>query len=137
MESQPKMIIGFASAWFAFAFLMGTLLFKIYTGILITRLFVSIMIACVIVMINGLNMMTGGKRGLLHKLRKPETWVRIPMWLEALLESYVVIGSIIILCVFFAVFVTHSIVQRLFVLLAGNTVVCVLFYLKSESERPH
>jgi hypothetical protein len=137
MESQPKMIIGFASACFAFAFLMGTLLLQIYMGIVIFRLFVGIMIVCVIVMINGLNMMTGRKRGLSYNFGKLESWVRIPMWLGALLESYVAIGSIIILCVFFAVFVVHSIVQRLFVLLVGNTVVCVLLYLKFDSERPH
>ncbi|MBU7024323.1 MAG: hypothetical protein HXS40_09175 [Theionarchaea archaeon] len=136
MESQPRMIIGFASVCFAFAFLMGTLLLQIYTGILVFRLLVGIMMVCVIVMINGLKMMTGGKQGLSHSFGKPEPRVKIPMWLGVLLESYVVIGSIIILCVLFAVLVAHSIVQRLFVLLVGNTVVCVLLYLKFDRKGP-
>ena len=137
MDSQVMKIIGFASVCFAFAFFMGTLLLQIYIGRILIRLFVGIMIACVIVIINGLGMMTGKKRGPSYNVGKPRSWVRAPLWLGTLLKSYVFIGAIVILCVFLIVFVTHSIVQRLFVLLAGNTVVCVLLYLKFDSERPY
>ncbi|MBU7014257.1 MAG: hypothetical protein HXS52_09980 [Theionarchaea archaeon] len=137
MQPQVTRITGFAAVCFSFAFLIGVLLLQAYTGIWSLRLLAPLLLLCVTVMIRGLHMMTGKKPGLSYDFGKPRSRLKWPQWLGPLLTSYVVIGSIIIFCVFLAVFVTHSIVQRLFVLLAGNTIVCVLLYLRFDNERPY
>lgn len=128
-------IIGFASLCFAFAFFMGTLLLQIYIGGTMFRLFVSIMVACVIVMINGLSMMTGRKFGLSYDFWKRKFGGGYPLWFGAIFSFYLDIIGVIIFCIYLAIFWAPLDIQRLFILLVGNTIVCLLLYFRFRDRR--
>ncbi|MGC1121055.1 MAG: hypothetical protein WBA22_08165 [Candidatus Methanofastidiosia archaeon] len=134
MEPGIRKIIGFASVCFAFALFMGLLIIQIYTGMYI-RIFFRSMILAIIVIINGFYMMTGTKFGLSYDFWKRKFGGGYPLWFGAILDFYIDVIGVIIVCILLVIFVAPSQVQRLFVLFVGTTVVCLLLYFRFKDRR--
>lgn len=134
MEPGIRKIIGLASVCGVFALFMAFLLAQIYARTYI-GLFFGGMVLAIIVIINGFYMMTGTKFALSYDFWKNKFGGGYPLWFGAILEFYIDIIGVIIFCIFLVIFVAPSQVQRLFILLVGTTVVCLLLYFRFKDRR--
>lgn len=136
MRREPYKIIGFLIFWFGFAFTVGLVYFLFYMelGYYILR-FVPLVAIGIVVMIHGFYTMTGSKFTISEEFWKEKFGVGYPIGFGGILRSYITIIGWLILCVVFIVFVAPTLVQRLFILLVGNTVLCLLLYFKFKDRR--
>lgn len=112
---------------------MGLLYIQLYTGIIVR--FFAIMVIGIIVMINGLYMMSGSKFTSSLEFWKEKFGGGYPLWFGAIFEFYIDIIVIIILCIVIVIYAAPLLIQRLFVLLIGTTLVCLLFYFRLKDRR--
>jgi hypothetical protein len=131
---KKSRIKGFIVFWFAFICIAASLYIQFHTGLMI-RLFVVSTIVGIIMMINGLYMMSGSKFTLSLDFWKEKFGGGYPLWFGAIFEFYIDIIVIIILCIVTVIYAAPLLVQRLFVLLIGTTLVCVLLYFRVKDRR--
>ncbi|MBU7014256.1 MAG: hypothetical protein HXS52_09975 [Theionarchaea archaeon] len=134
MEPEIRKLFGFASLCLSFGLLVIFLYLQFYTGRVIRPFLAGIPLA-IFGIINGFFMMTGTKFGLSYDFWKRKVGGGYPLWFGAILEFYVDIFCVIVFCVYLAIFVAPSDVQRLFLLLVGNTTVCLLLYFRFRNRR--
>ncbi|MBU7019377.1 MAG: hypothetical protein HXS44_17860 [Theionarchaea archaeon] len=133
MKTKSR-IAGFIVFWFAFICVLALLFIQFYIGIIVIHFF-AIMVIGIIVMINGLYMMSGSKFTLSLEFWKEKFGGGYPLWFGAIFEFYIDIIVIIILCIVIVIYAAPLLIQRLFVLLIGTTLVCLLFYFRLKDRR--
>lgn len=134
MKKEPKKVIGFFTFWFGFAMGVVFIIVQIYMRMYYPGL-TSLAIAGFTVMLNGLYMMSGSKLTLSYEFWKEKFGGGYPLLFGAVLQFYIEIITWIILCIFLVIFVAPSVVHRLFILLIGTTVTCLLFYFRFRDRR--
>ena len=96
---------------------------------------IGLVIAGIIVMIHGLYTMTGSKFITSKEFWRERFGVGYPVWFGGILQSYLFLISVAILCILLIIFVAPTLVQKLIILLIGNTVLCLLLYSKFKDRR--
>ncbi len=131
---NPRKILGFLIFWFAVLSLMGFSYVQLLTrsGI---GIFMAGMMAAISVMIYGLSLMCGGKLSPSLDFWREKVGMGHPLWFGAIFEFYLDVIAIVIFCLYALVFHAPLLVQKLFVLLSGTTVICVLLYFRLKDRK--
>lgn len=125
-------VSGFLIFWFGFAFTVAVLYFAYVIG---SFRLMSVAIVSIIVMIHGLYVMGGSKFSLSRKFWREKFGGTRPLWFGAVLDFYIFMAAFIALCAIFIIFLAPLLIQKLFALLLGNSLVCLLLYYKFKNKR--
>ena len=112
---------------------MAFLCIQVYIGAFIGVFFAG-MIVGIFVMINGLYMMIGSKFSRSADFWRGKIGGGYPLWFGAIINFYLDIIGIVIVCIYLVVVVAPTLIQRLFILLIGTTVVCVLLHFRFKNR---
>ncbi|MBU7009176.1 MAG: hypothetical protein HXS46_00690 [Theionarchaea archaeon] len=134
MKLQPKKMKGFIMFWCAVVCVMGFLYIQIYTGTYFWP-FMGGVLAGVLMMIHSFYIMSGTKLTFSLDFWKTKIGAGHPLWFGAILRFYLDMVMIYILCIYLIIFVAPNVVQKLFILLIGNTAACLLLYFRFKNRR--
>ena len=131
---KPRRVLGFFIYWFGFimgmAFLFLQILMRTYSGRLTSFAVVSF-----VVMIHGLYVMSGSKLGLSLEFWREKFGAGHPLFFGIMIQFYIEAVLWIIFCILAVFFLAPTLIHKLFVLLIGNTVVCLLLYFRFKDRR--
>jgi hypothetical protein len=88
-----------------------------------------------IVMAMGLYLMSGHKLRLSFDFWRDKFGAGHPLFFGLALDFYIFMAVFAYICIVALIFVAPHLIQRLFVLLIGNTAVCLLLYFRLKNRR--
>ncbi|MBU7028840.1 MAG: hypothetical protein HXS48_18035 [Theionarchaea archaeon] len=131
--NYPNKIVGFFIFWFGFA-LTSVAIYWNY----VREEYLSILpglVLPVFIMLYGLYRMSGSKFSLSYSFWKEKFGGGYPLHFGAVLDFYVGMALLAVMCIILVVIEAPTLVQKLFALLCGNTAVCLLIYFKLKNRR--
>ena len=133
-KKPPTRIIGFFTFWFGFAS-AGTLLYTQYYMGMYSPLFTYLAFVAVLMLINGLYMMSGTKFSLSLDFWRGKFGAGYPLTFGSVLSFWLDIIIITSACIVAVFFFAPLLVQKLFALLVGNTIICLFLYFRYKNRR--